>query len=708
MISFFSKHRLLAVCTASWLAGGAGQAARVPLAGVEASYGEDKTTRLPQVIDGRDTGRVGWSVFPRTGEAHALFVRTREPVRAKAFDLTLCFLSGLPKRYCGNFAISYTTDANPALTGQWQRVLPLRFTATGPTLTLEDDGRLVASGSDSMIGDAIFQIRIAAPQPSVTGFRIEVFPFERPDIPGPRVAWGEYRDFCLTEFRVESITEATTNIALGQPVTASHRLWAGLSGNVLTDGLPGSFNHPAEPGLGSSFHFDLDLGAVRQLDHFALRNRADGYGMDRMSGVRIQLYDRPPETGAQPVWEAVARPDGTYPGPGEVELVHLRQGTGVGRGQYVRLSSDSAVAHAPQFAEVEAYPTLTPKVLGVKVDGQPQDASQGLVLPAGTSVLAVQLAVPGSNVPENLPVRWRLRGADGDWKLAPNLAIEIAHPPPGTFRLEAQVQHTDREWDSSLLSVPIVVQRHFWQTPAFYVATSLGLILAAALVARRIGQQREARRLAALEYQSALAEERSRIARDMHDEVGARLSQLALMQDLIMRRHALPPQTEQSLRELAHNTRQTVDALDQVVWAVNPLHDTLTGVAEYLGYTASSYLTPLNIHFRLDAPYEWPEVEVRAQVRHQLILALREALQNIAKHAAAANVTLTLRYESPVLTINVADDGRGLPGDHEGPGKEGLNNMKSRLHSIGGTCEIRPRREGGTEVELRAPLPNSW
>jgi len=266
------------------------------------------------------------------------------------------------------------------------------------------------------------------------------------------------------------------------------------------------------------------------------------------------------------------------------------------------------------------------------------------------------------------------------------------------------VSHTDREWDASLLSIPVVVARHFWEMPVFFAVLGCTAVGGTLLGFRQAARRREARRLAAQRYQAALAEERSRIARDMHDEVGARLSQLALMQDIIVRRHALPPEMDASMRELARSTRETVNALDQVVWAVNPLHDTLNGLAEYLSFAASSYLAPLDIACRLDAPFDWPELGVRAQVRHQLILAFREALQNIVKHAGARNVSLTLRYEAPHFTVLLADDGRGLPEDVAGPGREGLANMKTRLASIGGAAEIRRRPEGGTEVKFQANL----
>src|SRR4030095_15917738 len=232
-------------------------------------------------------------------------------------------------------------------------------------------------------------------------------------------------------------------------------------------------------------------------------------------------------------------------------------------------------------------------------------------------------------------------------------------------------------------------------------------LLALLGVIHGVSRRREARRVAELKYQSALAQERSRIARDMHDEVGARLSQVALMQDLLIRQHQLSDAARENVEEIAANTRQAVDALDHVVWAVNPMHDSLAGVAAYLSHTASSYLAPLNITCRLDLPFDWPPVEVRAQVRHELILGFREALQNIAKHAEANTVTFMMRYEPPNLLVSLTDNGKGLPADTNGIGKEGMCNMRSRLEAIGGVCLIEQRPEGGTSVAMCVPLESA-
>jgi signal transduction histidine kinase len=679
-------------------------AARIPLVSVEASYAERPTDGLPRVIDGQDASPTGWSVFPRTDVAHKLMVRTAAPVHAESFDLTLCFLSGLPKRYFGDFSISYTTDRRPSLDGSWQRLMPQRLSATGTDLREGGEGRLLAGAGDNMIADAVFQIRFPSPRKAVTGFMVEVTPFVKPGSQEPRVSWNEYRDFCLTEFRVDATLPGTTNIALSCPVTASHSLWADMSPDVLTDGLPGSFNHPAEAGLGDAFHFEIDLGSIRTIDHIALRGRADGYALDRLTRVRMRLYDRPVEPGVKPVWESMDREDGSHPDAGSIDIIQVA-GRGLVRGRYLRISSDSKVPLSPQIAEVEVYEKITPAVVTTKADGRLLPRGNELRVPPGTTVFAATLNIPGTGLPENLPIRWRLRGLHDDWQTAQNLNVEMHRPPPGEYHFEAQVGHSDGEWDTSMLSLPVTVMAPFWKTPVFYgIAAALSLTTAFAIM-RAFERRRRARELAVWQHETALVEERRRIARDMHDEVGARLSQLALMQDLVIRQHPMPESARQSLRELATNTRQTVDALDQVVWAVNPLNDTLAGVADYLPFLATSYLSPLEITCRLDAPIDWPEIDVRAQARHEITLAFREALQNIAKHSGAESATLILRYEAPEFVIRLADDGRGLPEEFSGPGKDGLANMQSRLASIGGLCVIRCREGGGTEVEMRLPLP---
>jgi len=146
--------------------------------------------------------------------------------------------------------------------------------------------------------------------------------------------------------------------------------------------------------------------------------------------------------------------------------------------------------------------------------------------------------------------------------------------------------------------------------------------------------------------------------------------------------------------------------MDEIVWAVNPRHDRLDSLANYLSRFAYEYLSMAGIRFRLDFPLDLPTQPVTAEVRHNLFLAFKEALHNIVKHAAANEVRVELKLAAAQLTLLVADDGRGFgqgtPAGRLATGN-GLANMQQRLGEIGGRCEIHSEPEHGTTVTFIVP-----
>lgn len=178
----------------------------------------------------------------------------------------------------------------------------------------------------------------------------------------------------------------------------------------------------------------------------------------------------------------------------------------------------------------------------------------------------------------------------------------------------------------------------------------------------------------------------------MHDVVGSRLTQLTVLHEIFSAEHALGPEAAGGLHRLNATAREAVAALDEVVWAINPRKDTLANVADHLCHCATEYFRPLEIACRLEAPAEWAPLQVRAQIRRQILLAFKEVPQNELKHAAATEVTLTLRFEAPELVVFLEDNGCGIPEDPAGMEKDGLSNMRERLQSVGGFAGCRPAR----------------
>ncbi len=141
-----------------------------------------------------------------------------------------------------------------------------------------------------------------------------------------------------------------------------------------------------------------------------------------------------------------------------------------------------------------------------------------------------------------------------------------------------------------------------------------------------------------------------------------------------------------------------------MIWTINPRHDQLESLADHLLDYADKYLAPLEIQCRVDAPESWPPVVIRSQVRRNLVLAFKEALQNIAKHANATEVRITMAVADRALVVTIIDNGIGLAQSIDGTGGDGLDNMRNRLVEIHGSCRISPGMQGGTEVTFRIPI----
>jgi signal transduction histidine kinase len=157
---------------------------------------------------------------------------------------------------------------------------------------------------------------------------------------------------------------------------------------------------------------------------------------------------------------------------------------------------------------------------------------------------------------------------------------------------------------------------------------------------------------------------------------------------------------------MSGTARAAVKSLDEIVWAVNPRNDTLAHLIDYMGQFATDYLRDAGIRCLLDVPDHTPAREVPANVRHNVFLVVKEALQNIVKHAQATEVWLRVNTGPSGLSISVEDNGRGFDRAPEDAWADGLRNMRQRLAEVGGECTITSRVNMGTAITMRLPLKN--
>jgi signal transduction histidine kinase len=213
-----------------------------------------------------------------------------------------------------------------------------------------------------------------------------------------------------------------------------------------------------------------------------------------------------------------------------------------------------------------------------------------------------------------------------------------------------------------------------------------------------------------LELQRAVEQDRDRIARDIHDDLGAGLTQITLLSEIARRES--PDEVASHLGQISDTARELTRTMDEIVWAVNPRHDSLDGLVTYICQFAQEYLTLAGVQCRLDVPAHLPPHPLRADVRHNLFLAVKEVLHNIVKHAHARVVSLRLVAHPSGFRLSIEDDGHGFRPGVDAPAEQvdraaagcGLGNLQQRLAAIGGAFTIASEPGRGTRVDFEVPL----
>ena len=263
-----------------------------------------------------------------------------------------------------------------------------------------------------------------------------------------------------------------------------------------------------------------------------------------------------------------------------------------------------------------------------------------------------------------------------------------------------------------LLTTPAdlrVLARAPWWTlkRTLTVLTALLLILLVAVAWIQILRRQVNLRTAQLEQQiqaRAIAQERARVAQDLHDELGNGLTEISLLGSLAGQPLTPADQRQEYVGQMTDKARALVAALDEIVWAVNPRHDSLGSVGTYFGLCAQRFLELTGIQCQLEISGDLPDQAMDPRQRHELLLAFKEALNNVAQHSHATEVRLHIGLQNQELCLVVADNGRGLGAPPAGPGMDGLANMRQRLKSAGGRCDITSQPGHGTTIRFFLPL----
>lgn len=349
----------------------------------------------------------------------------------------------------------------------------------------------------------------------------------------------------------------------------------------------------------------------------------------------------------------------------------------------------------------------------VWVDGHPQGPDtlrapvpRTLTVPASKESLEIHYASINLPAPDLGLFKYRLTGHEKDWTTAEpqRRFARYSKLPHGHYTFEVTACNEDGVWSEAPATLAVTVLPPFWQTWWFISITSLALLGAVVGSVHYVSTQKLQRELAALRQHEMLEKERARIARDLHDQLGANLTQVALLGEMAETDKDLPQEVEAHARQISQTARETTRSLDEIVWTVNPSNDTLDGLINYVCKYAQEYLAMAGLRYRLEVPPQLPALPISPELRHNVFLAAKEAVNNVVKHSQATSAWLRLHLQPQSFTLEIEDNGQGLPPGAQDKGRNGLRNMRKRLEEIGGAFELAPGPEGGTRVSLTAPL----
>ncbi|WP_035600932.1 LamG-like jellyroll fold domain-containing protein [Haloferula sp. BvORR071] len=277
--------------------------------------------------------------------------------------------------------------------------------------------------------------------------------------------------------------------------------------------------------------------------------------------------------------------------------------------------------------------------------------------------------------------------------------------PPGRYTFRVIGLAGDKQLAGKMISLPVIIDPPFWQRVWFGPLVTAGSIALVAGAAFGHLRRRSKRRLERLRFQNALEQDRSRIARDMHDDLGTRVTVLNMTAALARRdMEADPAKARRHLDKMTDSARELVEAMDDLVWAVDPAHDTLDHLASHLTRMAEEMFRDTPVRCRLDIPAILPARPLGSDYRHHVALAVKESLHNVLQHAGPCEVFLSVALEDETLAITVRDTGKGFNPAAQ-PHGHGLDNTAARIREIGGSYALDSSKGHGTCVVMLCRLP---
>ncbi|MCC5933368.1 MAG: hypothetical protein JJU35_03915 [Balneolales bacterium] len=303
--------------------------------------------------------------------------------------------------------------------------------------------------------------------------------------------------------------------------------------------------------------------------------------------------------------------------------------------------------------------------------------------------------------------KYRLTPYINEWiEIGNSTELTFTNLNPGRYLLEVKGGDRYGNWSTEAASMPLSIIPPFWMRTSFRISIGLFFTIFVIGISWNAAHRRYKNQLQQLEYKLAVDRERLRISRDMHDNIGSRLTQVKMMSEHLATESETETGKEIRLQELSDETAEIMLTMSEIVWSLNPKNDFLENLAGFIVNYADSFCRKCGISCRIQVPPELPDLMVPSATRHHLLNVLKEALNNAIRHSGCTQISLSLSYTPPsVLEVLVRDNGSGFCPDST-PNKfgNGLTSMRERMKECGGRLELESAEGTGTEIRLKCPI----
>jgi signal transduction histidine kinase len=325
------------------------------------------------------------------------------------------------------------------------------------------------------------------------------------------------------------------------------------------------------------------------------------------------------------------------------------------------------------------------------------------------NVFSISLAALEFSAPEKNKIRYRLKGFDETWvETGKDRVATYTNLDPGTYHFEAVSANNDGNWSNQKASLSITIIPPWWKKTSVHVVAFLMLTALLGSLIWYMLQRKHQKELKELEYKHKLDEEKLRISRDMHDSLGARLTQIKLMSEMAYQQ---PEPARIALMESISTTAsEVITQCSQMVWSLNPANDSLDSLVDYLVHYATDFITKSGQRCRIDVGEDFPQLPLHSQVRNHIVMSVQEALHNAVKYAGSNEIIFQIIFNplTKQLLIAIKDDGIGFDESRLKRVGNGLKNMRKRIELIGGITEIQSKMGKGTNVIFSLKLANEY